>query len=42
MVSNVSNSGMPMNQSSHTKTSARQNNEFDLFSLVSICSNDSY
>ena len=42
MVSNVSKSGMPMNQSSHTKTSTSQNNEFDMFSLVSICSNDSY
>ena len=42
MVSNVSKSGMPMNQSSHTKTSTSQNNEFDMFSLVSICSYDSY
>ena len=42
MVSNVSKNGMPMNQSSYTKTSTSQNNEFDPFSPVSTCSNDSY
>ena len=42
MVSSVSNNGMPMNQSSHTKTSTSQNNEFDPFSPVSTCSNDCY
>ena len=28
MVSNVTNNGMPMNQSSHTETSTSQNNSF--------------
>ena len=42
MVSNVSNNGMPMNQSSHKKIATSQNNEFDPFSPVSTCSNDSY
>ena len=42
MVSNVTNNGMPMNQSSHTKTSTSQNSEFNPFPPVSTCSNDSY
>ena len=42
MFSNVSNNGMPMNQSSHTKTSTSQNNELYPFSPISMCSNDSY
>ena len=42
MVSNVSNNGMPMNQSSHMKTSTTQNNESEPFSPISTCSNDSY
>ena len=43
MFSNVSNNGMPMNQSSHTKTSTSQNNElYYPFSPISMCSNDSY
>ena len=41
-VNNVSNNGMPMNQSTHMKTSTSQNNEFDPLSPVSTCSNDSY
>ena len=42
MASNVRNNGMPMNQSSHKKTSISQNNEVDPFSPLSMCSNDSY
>ena len=42
MFSNVSNNGMPMNQSSHTKTSTSQNKEPYPFSPISMCSNDSY
>ena len=42
MVSNVSNNGMPMSQSSHMKTLTSQNNEFDPFSPISISSNNSY
>ena len=42
MVSNVSNNGMPMSQSSHMKTLTSENNEFDPFSPISINSNNSY
>ena len=42
MVSNISNNGMPINQSSHTKSLTSQNSEFDPFSPISTRSNDSY